>query len=139
MRESLTKTTSQWFFLSAWGIYMCMNIEEQKKTLLENKASLEEELSSLGRELSEGGDWVVVPNKQQDNYADPLDEAEVTEELEEDLAVLQVLEAQYQQVQKALKAIEEGTYGICEVTGKNISEERLRANPSATTSLEVDK
>jgi len=32
-----------------------------------------------------------------------------------------------------LDAVTAGTYGICEVSGEQIPEERLLANPSATT------
>ena len=39
----------------------------------------------------------------------------------------------------ALKRIEEGTYGICEVTGEKIGEERLRALPFATLSVEAQE
>ena len=39
----------------------------------------------------------------------------------------------------ALKRIEEGTYGICEVTGEKIGEERLRALPFTTLSVEAQE
>jgi len=40
---------------------------------------------------------------------------------------------------KALIRIENGTYGICRVTGKLIAPERLRAVPHATLSIEAKK
>ena len=40
------------------------------------------------------------------------------------------------QVNAALNAIEDGTYGICKITGAPISEKRLRAMPWALTSIE---
>jgi RNA polymerase-binding transcription factor DksA len=40
-------------------------------------------------------------------------------------------------LEKALMRIENKTYGICTVTGKLISKERLRAVPHATKSLEA--
>lgn len=41
-----------------------------------------------------------------------------------------------QSLQAALVRIENGTYGVCRVTGKLIPAERLRAVPHATTSIE---
>lgn len=38
---------------------------------------------------------------------------------------------------RALDRIEAGTYGICKVTGKPISKERLRAVPHTETSIEA--
>jgi len=38
-----------------------------------------------------------------------------------------------------LKKIEDGTYGICEVGGEEIPEDRLDANPSARTCIEHAK
>lgn len=40
------------------------------------------------------------------------------------------------QIDKALQRIEEGTYGICEITGAPIPLKRLEAIPYATTTLE---
>ena len=42
-------------------------------------------------------------------------------------------------IDQALKRIEEGTYGICEVTGEKIGEERLRALPFTTLSVEAQE
>jgi RNA polymerase-binding transcription factor DksA len=41
------------------------------------------------------------------------------------------------QVQEALKAIEDGSYGICRITSEPISEKRLRAIPWTLTSIEA--
>jgi RNA polymerase-binding protein DksA len=113
-----------------------MNIEEQKQQLLETQKELDEQLTSLGRKISDDGDWIAVPDESDGTLADPVDNADITEDFEEKIAVLKVLEERYAQVQKALDAIEAGTYGICENTGKPISEERLKANPSATTCID---
>lgn len=42
-------------------------------------------------------------------------------------------------IDAALKRIEEGTYGFCEVTGEKIGEERLRAMPFTTLSIEAQE
>lgn len=43
------------------------------------------------------------------------------------------------QIDQALKKIEDGTYGICEVTGDKIGEGRLKALPFATLSVEAQE
>ena len=42
-------------------------------------------------------------------------------------------------IDDALKRIEEGTYGFCEVTGEKIGEERLRALPFTKLSVEAQE
>ena len=41
------------------------------------------------------------------------------------------------QINSALERIENGTYGICRVTGKEIGRERLEAVPTTTISIEA--
>ncbi len=112
-----------------------MNIDKQKQKLLSEKESIEKELKSLGYELNNSHDWVLSIHNQPEEHMDPGDDAKLTEELEDDLAVFNVLEKRYTQVQKALDALENGTYGICEVCSEKISENRLEAQPSATTCI----
>lgn len=109
-----------------------MNIQEQEKKLRKEQQDLEEKLNNIGRK-TDAGDWMVVPDEGDDSTADPIDNADITEDYEEKLARFNLLEKEYQQIQKALTAIEKGTYGICEISGKKIPEDRLMANPSATT------
>ena len=42
-------------------------------------------------------------------------------------------------IQRALEKIEEGTYGICDATGKQISRGRLKAVPEAIYTIEAQK
>jgi RNA polymerase-binding transcription factor DksA len=67
---------------------------------------------------------------------DPLDRAELLTDLEDNVAVLADLEARYSAVKDALARIDNGTYGICEVCGKEIEAARLAADPAATTCTE---
>lgn len=43
------------------------------------------------------------------------------------------------QIDEALERIENGTYGICRITGKLIQKERLEAVPTTTISVEAKK
>lgn len=53
-------------------------------------------------------------------------------EREKSVALLATLQARLAAVNDALRAIDRGTYGICERCGKPISPERLEVKPEAT-------
>lgn len=97
--------------------------------------SLEKELSSIGRINPDNKkDWEALPEKT--SIEDPADQTEAAEnitEFEENTAILKQLEIRFNNVKDALKRIEDGTYGICVIGGKEIEKEKLDANPSTTT------
>jgi RNA polymerase-binding protein DksA len=64
-----------------------------------------------------------------------------TDESDHDLAfsLLSREDSALQEVDAALRRIEQGTYGTCEETGKPIPEERLRAVPWARYTKEVQE
>ena len=55
------------------------------------------------------------------------------------LSLLEQLEDQLAEVNKALKRIDEETYGICTNCGKNILPERLEALPSAELCIDCQR
>jgi DnaK suppressor protein len=55
------------------------------------------------------------------------------------LSLLEQLEDQLAEVNKALKRIDEGTYGLCTNCGKNILPERLEALPSAELCIDCQR
>jgi RNA polymerase-binding transcription factor DksA len=59
-----------------------------------------------------------------------------TFEREKDLSILEQIEAELGDVEHALKRLDDGTYGTCEVDGKPIPAERLEAMPAARLCLE---
>ena len=59
-----------------------------------------------------------------------------TFEREKDLSILEQVDAELTDVEYALKRLDDGTYGTCEVDGKPIPEERLEAMPAARLCLE---
>ncbi len=107
-----------------------------KDKLEKEKALLEGELATIGRTNPDNpNDWEATSA---DMEVDPADENEVAdkmEELEENKSILNQLEPQLNEVKAALKRIEDGKYGICEVSGEPIERERLDANPTARTSM----
>ncbi|MFD2707143.1 TraR/DksA C4-type zinc finger protein [Salibacterium lacus] len=64
-----------------------------------------------------------------DNH--PADQATGLYEREKDMALEEHEERSLLRVKKALKAIDEGTYGTCETCGRDIPFERLEAEPTA--------
>ena len=59
-----------------------------------------------------------------------------TFEREKDLSILEQIEAELADVEHALKRLDDGTYGTCEVDGKPIPADRLEAMPAARFCLE---
>jgi DnaK suppressor protein len=54
-----------------------------------------------------------------------------TFEREKDLSIVEQLDAQLEDVERALHRLQEGTYGRCEVDGQPIPDERLEVVPAA--------
>ena len=59
-----------------------------------------------------------------------------TFEREKDLSILEQVEAELADVEHALRRLDDGTYGTCEVCGREIPEERLEALPATRLCLE---
>lgn len=111
-----------------------MNIEHFRTRLTEEKAKLEAELATVGRKNpSNPNDWEAVP-EDTGLEADPNDRADQMEEFGNNHAILKDLENRYNDVLAALARIENGTYGVCTVSGDPIEEDRLEADPAAATS-----
>ncbi len=69
----------------------------------------------------------------------PADTATETFEREKDLSILEQLEAELTELQAALERIDAGTYGVDEVTGEPIPDERLDAIPAARTNVDTER
>lgn len=104
------------------------------------KDRLETELSRLIGELETiatfeetTGDWTAKPEATELDEADSNSEADGVEEWHERQATVTQLETLYQNTKRALKKIEEGTFGICEICQNSIEENRLDVIPTART------
>jgi len=114
--------------------------EKFKKVLEDELKLLENELNSVGRKNPDNPkDWEAEPDEEMTTTPDPIDYADEIEEFEGNTAILKELEVRYNEVKKALEKMKDGTYGICNVCGKEIPEARLEANPAASTCLEHTK
>jgi len=92
------------------------------------RALLEEERSSLEAQLAELGYGEQGKIEYDANFADT---SQVTAERSEAETLASQLKEALDDVLKALRKIEQGTYGICERCGQPISEARLEAKPAS--------
>jgi RNA polymerase-binding transcription factor DksA len=97
----------------------------------------QERVSNLVRELrGELGSEGDASSELADYDQHPADSATETFEHEKDLGILEELENELGELQAALDRIDNGTYGIDEVTGEPIDPARLEAFPSARTNIQ---
>lgn len=66
----------------------------------------------------------------------PADSASDAFEREKDLSILDQVQAELDDVERALQRLDEGTYGRCEACGTEIGDERLAAVPAARFCIE---
>lgn len=116
-------------------------IQDFKTKLEAEKQELEADLAHLGRINPDNPkDWEAVKEDLNVLESDYNELADEFEEFEEDTAVLKELETRLMEVRHALRKINNigtaGEYGICEVSGKEISKERLEVNPAARAHVE---
>lgn len=110
-----------------------MNTDHFKQKLEEEKAKLEELLASVGGENPDNPkDWRPEPDNSS-QIESREDVADKFEDFEEREATNLNLETRLKDITDALAKIAAGTYGVCEVSGEPIEEDRLEANPSART------
>ena len=90
-------------------------LEEQKRELLGQMAELRGEVAT------------------DDDDQETQDDGTLLEGREEAIGKLRFVREELERVERALRRIDEGTYGLSEVSGKPIPHERLEALPTATT------
>ena len=100
-----------------------LDLEKFEKLLKERVVQLEENIAQLKSELN------VVGND--DGVSDLEDLASLKNISQKDNTILERQEEELKETLHALAKIKNGTYGICERTGKPIPVERLEVNPIA--------
>lgn len=110
-----------------------MNNDHFKQKLETEKIRLEELLATVGgKNPNNPGDWEAKPDNSS-QIESREDVAEKFEDFEEREATNLNLESRLKDVTDALVKIANGIYGICEISGEPIEEDRLEANPAART------
>jgi len=100
-------------------------IEKQKTALLKEKIKIEKELKEIEKFPSYG-------DKEEENAME-------VEQFEGSLGLRKGAKDLKKQIDKALKKIEKGTYGMCEVCKGPIERGRLDAYPAADKCVEHSK
>ena len=110
---------------------MSFDADGARTALHEERARLQQIRAGLAGEAVDGV-------SEQDALAElsfvdqhPADIGTETFEREKDLSILEHVDAQLADVDRALGRIDDGSYGTCEACGREIDEDRLRARPAA--------
>lgn len=108
-------------------------IEKIKSMLLQRKGEVDKELTQVEKNdpfMQEfKNDGTRSTDQMEDEVAD-LEQHVVNEATKNNLT------EEKKDISEALQNIKEGDYGICEVCGTKIPEERLKANPTARRCVE---
>ena len=106
-----------------------MNKKDQKffKELLHNR---------LQELLGHAGETVSGMTEQKETFPDPTDRATLESDRNFMLRIRDREHKLIKKVKKALDRIENGTFGICEKCGEEISVERLKARPVTTQCID---
>ena len=112
-----------------------MNTDLARQRLAEERARLDGVKSSFDDEhLDESESDSVGELSSYDQHQ--ADMGTETFEREKDLSILEQVEAELADVEHALRRLDDGTYGTCEVCGKVIPDDRLEAMPATRLCLE---
>lgn len=82
-----------------------------------------------GGDVDDGGGAGIAELSVLDQH--PADVASETLDKEVDLALLEQVRSDLDDVERALARLEEGSYGLCEACGQPIGDDRLAAMPAA--------
>ena len=109
-----------------------MERDHAAKLLAERRRELERVLATA-REQAGGptGDEELSSYDQH-----PADQATETVERGQFLSIIETTEASLRDVEEAVKRLDEGKYGVCEVCGEPIPDERLEALPETPFHVE---
>lgn len=105
----------------------------EEKKLVYFKELLTERLQTL---LSEAEKTVTGMTNEEDTFPDPTDRANLETDRNFLLRIRDRERKLILKIKQALARIEEGTFGICEECGQEISQERLEARPVTTLCIE---
>ena len=105
----------------------------KKKDIKYFETLLNDQLKEL---LSQADDTVSGMTAPKENFPDPTDRASLEADRNFMLRIRDRESKLIKKIKKALERIEEGTFGICEGCGEDISIKRLKARPVTTQCIE---
>lgn len=107
-------------------------VDKFKKRLLELRGQLTNSLKGSTADVKEADEGVGYSQHQADQGTDDFDRSLSLELTSKEFGVLK-------QIDRALEKIEEGTYGVCDISGLEIPKARLDAIPYATMTVKAQE
>jgi len=96
-----------------------------EKFIKRQKRLIENDIKRLEGEIKGYKKYSSIGDTNEDNALE-------FEAFEEKLALLKTAEKDIKELKEALRRIEQGKYGICEISGEQIESARLKVFPAAT-------
>jgi DnaK suppressor protein len=93
-------------------------------------------INQLDSLLKQGGETVSGVRSQEGQFSDPLDRASYDEAQGNMLRIRDRESRLINKIRNALYCMDEGSYGICEQCGEDISFKRLEARPVTTKCIQ---
>ena len=100
------------------------------------KSFLTQRLENL---LDEANKTVIGMTDERENFPDPTDRASMESDRNFELRIRDRERKLIVKIKNALDRLENGTFGICDECGEDISEERLKARPVTTLCIDCKK
>ena len=113
---------------------MAIGADTARRLLEEERARLEDAARTVDADLEEEREGAGEELAAYDQH--PAEEGTEVHDMSRDLGLRTDLHARLEENEAALRRLEEGSYGRCEMCGKDIGDERLRAMPSARYCIE---
>jgi RNA polymerase-binding transcription factor DksA len=110
-----------------------LDLKDVHTSLVAKLAIITNELKAIAVYDAPTDNWEAVPDTSELQEADSNSEADVIEAWNERRATVAALETEYRDIKRAIQKIDDGTYGVCEISGEPIEENRLQAYPTART------
>lgn len=110
---------------------MSTNTKEVRTLLETEKQKVKIDIDQLGFDTQTGD-----ARREGSPFGKREEEATESLEFEKRLALEKQLRDQLAEIEQALKKIEDGTYGLCDICGKPIAEKRLEALPAASLCID---
>jgi len=114
-----------------------MEPEDARERLVAEQQRVEGLIGELRSELGVAENEDISELSDYDQH--PADTGTETFEREKDLSILEQLENELAELEAALARVDDGTYGVDEVTGEPIDPARLDALPTARTNVDTEE
>ena len=110
-----------------------MDKKKIKEKLEQERDELLEQMKNMGKLNPETGEWETIPEEIQFPESDQNDMADRFEDFEARSSMMRTLEPRLNDILKAIKSLNNDSFGKCKICKHDIEVARLEANPAART------